>query len=235
MTGMATPISIPTRSHPFPLISNQAALVVIDMQKAFCHPDGFCGCELGADLTAIQALIPRLQTLIRWARTQGIPILFTRESHAPDLSDLSPSKALRYQNAGYPVGAPGKLGRFLIQGEPGTALLDDLHLQAEDWQLDKPAQSIFVGTTLAENLHQHGITHLIITGVTTECCVLASYRHANDLGFFSLLLEDCCAALDPQEHQAAIDVVLAEQGAIGWVTTSEQVISTVRGGNGVTG
>jgi biuret amidohydrolase len=217
-------IQIPTDGHPFPLQLAHTALIVIDMQNAFCHPEGFCGSELGADLTAARSIIPRIQRLITWARQQQLSIVYTRESHLPDLSDLSPSKALRYANAGYPVGGVGKMGKFLIRGELGTELIAELQPTPDELQLDKPAQSIFIGTDLAETLQQREITHLLFTGVTTECCVLGSYRQASDLGFFCLLLSDCCAAMSPIEHQAAIDVILAENGAIGWVTTSERLL-----------
>ena len=66
--------------------------------------------------------------------------------------------------------------------------------------------------------------HLLVTGVTTEYCVLGTYRHVSDLGFYCLLLEDCCAAFSQGEHQAAIDVLLGENGAIGWVTTSDMLL-----------
>jgi biuret amidohydrolase len=217
-------IQVPTDEHPFPLRLAHTALIVIDMQNAFCHPEGFCGGELGADLTDVHAIIPHIQQLIAWARKQQLTIVYTRESHLLDLSDLSPSKALRYTNAGYPVGGLGKMGKFLIRGEPGTELIAELQPTSAELQLDKPAQSIFSGTDLAETLHQRKITHLLFTGVTTECCVLASYRQASDLGFYCLLLSDCCAAMSPIEHQAAIDVVLAENGAIGWVTTSDRLL-----------
>jgi biuret amidohydrolase len=217
------PLQITTLQHPFPLQLEQTALIVVDMQNAFCHPDGFCGYELGADLTAARAIIPQIQKVIAWTRSHGILNVYTRESHAPDLSDVSPSKALRYQNAGYPIGGQGKMGRFLIRGERGTELIAELQITADDLQIDKPAQSIFIGTDLADTLQQRKITHLIFTGVTTECCVLASYRQASDLGFYCLLLADCCAAMSEIEHQAAIDVVLAENGAIGWVTTSDRL------------
>jgi biuret amidohydrolase len=218
-------LQIQTLQHPFPLQLEQTALIVVDMQNAFCHPDGFCGHELGADLTAARVIIPQIQKVIDWTRSHGILNVYTRESHAPDLSDVSPSKALRYQNAGYPIGGQGKMGRFLIRGEHGTELIAELQPTSDDLQIDKPAQSIFVGTDLADTLQQRKITHLIFTGVTTECCVLASYRQASDLGFYCLLLADCCAAMNEIEHQSAIDVLLAENGAIGWVTTSDRLPS----------
>jgi biuret amidohydrolase len=220
-------ITVPTYQHPFPLILNQVALLVIDMQNDFCHPDGFFGSQWHANLSPVRQIIPRIQSLIKWARQHQVPVIYTRESHLPDLSDLAPSKQLRYQNAGCEIGTRGKLGRFLIQGEPGAALIDELSVLAGEQVIDKPAHSAFVATGLEQILRQQKITHLLMTGVTTECCVLGTYRHASDLGFYGLLLADCCAAFDLNEHQAALNVVLAEQGAIGWVTSSDKLLSVV--------
>jgi biuret amidohydrolase len=218
-------IQVPTDRHLFPLQLAHTALIVVDMQNTFCHPQGFFGSELGADLTSIRAIIHRIQELIDWARDQQLMIVYTRESHLPDRSDVTPSKALRYTNAGHPIGGLGQMGKFLIQGELGTELIEELQPTNDELQIDKPAQSIFIGTNLADILQQQQITHLLFVGVTTECCVLASYRQASDLGFYCLLLSDCCAAMSALEHQAAIDVLLAENGAIGWVTTSDRLLA----------
>lgn len=224
MSGFDRSLALAARPHSFPIALNKTALLVIDMQHDFCHPEGFCGHDLGADLSAVSAIVPRIQTVIEWCRRQSILIVYTRESHPADLSDVSPSKQLRYTNAGYPVGTRGNMGRFLVQGEPGTALLNAFSPLDTELQLDKPAQSVFIGTDLEAQLHDRGITHLLLTGVTTQCCVLATYRHASDLGFYCLLLEDCCAAFNPSEHQAAIAVVQSENGAIGWVGTSNTLL-----------
>lgn len=210
--------------HPFAIDLPKTALLVIDMQRDFCHPDGFCGHNLGVDLSSVSAIVPRIQTVIEWCRRHNLLVVYTRESHRANLSDVSPSKQRRYTNAGYPVGTPGNMGRFLVQGEPGTALLDAFTPLETELQLDKPAQSVFIATDLEAQLHDRGITHLLLTGVTTQCCVLATYRHASDLGFYCLMLEDCCAAFDPSEHAAAIAVIQSENGAIGWVTTSATLL-----------
>jgi biuret amidohydrolase len=124
------------------------------------------------------------------------------------------------------VGTSGNRGRFLVRGEAGTEIIPELKPHDADWQLDKPAQSAFVETALEQRLRDRNITHILITGVTTECCVLGTYRQASDLGFYTLLLEDCCAAFELSEHDAAIAVMLAENGAIGWVATSDQLLQT---------
>lgn len=213
-------ITIDTHSHPFNLPLEQTALLVIDMQNDFCHPEGFNGAELNLDLTTIRAIIPPLQNLLDWARQAQIKVIFTRESHAPDLSDLTASKRLRYANAASPIGQMGKMGRFLIRGEKGAEIINELAPLAGEYQLDKPAHSCFVATQLDAQLKKDNITHLLITGVTTECCVLATYRHASDLGYYCLLLEDCCAAFNQQDHDASVHILQAEGGVLGWVSHS---------------
>ncbi len=223
---MGSHLLVQTRQHPLTINLDHTALLVIDLQNDFCHADGFCSNSLGADLSGVRSIIPRIERVIDWARRQGILVIYTRESHKPDLSDAAPCKQLRYENAGYPIGMMGKMGRFLIQGERGCQLIDQLQPLQTELQIDKPAQSAFIGTNLETILRQQDITHLLFTGVTTECCVLGSYRHASDLGFYGLLLEDCCAAYSVQEHQSAIEVLLGENGAIGWVTTSDRLLAT---------
>ena len=212
--------SIDARPHPFDLDVESAALLVIDVQNDFCHPEGFCLGDLGLNGGAARAAIEPIGRLVEWAREQELPIIWTLEAHKPDLSDLSPSKAKRYENAGYPVGSEGKRGRFLVQGEFGAHVVPELSPFAEELILPKPAQSVFIGTTLESHLRERNITHLLLCGLTTQCCVLASYRQANDLGFFALLVEDCCAAFDPSEHVAAVEVVVSEGGAVGWAAHS---------------
>ncbi len=219
-------VVVQTYSHPFELPLNRTALLVIDMQNDFCHPDGFNSSELNLDMTAVRTIIPTVQSLVNWARHVGLKIIFTRESHAPDLSDLSSSKKARYANAGSPIGQTGKMGRFLVRGESGVAIIDELQPVSEKETLDKPAHSCFVNTSLDQSLQAENITHLLIAGVTTQCCVLATYRHASDLGYYCLLLDDCCAAFDPQDHEATVHILQSEGGVLGWVASSTALLKT---------
>jgi nicotinamidase-related amidase len=218
-------VIVNTYAHPFDLPLDQTALLIIDMQNDFCHPEGFNGSELGLDLTVVRLIIAPIQSLLAWARRTGIQVIFTRESHCADLSDLSPSKKTRYANAGSAIGQSGKMGRFLVRGEPGAEIIDDLQPLPTEWQLDKPAHSCFVNTELDQRLRTHHITHLLIAGVTTECCVLATYRHASDLGYYCLLIEDCCAAFDPRDHEATVHILQSEGGVLGWVGHSSQLFA----------
>jgi nicotinamidase-related amidase len=214
---------VKTYTHPFDLPLEHTALLIIDMQNDFCHPDGFNGGELNLDLTSIRAIIPSIQTLLEWSRNLGLTIIFTRESHPPDLSNVTSSKQRRYTNAGSPIGATGKMGRFLVQGEKGVEIIEELCPLPQETQLDKPAHSCFVNTHLDHKLRSQNITHLIITGVTTQCCVLATYRHASDLGYYCLLLDDCCATFNSADHDATIRILQSEGGVLGWVAHSSML------------
>jgi len=219
-------VAIKTYTHSFELPTEKTALLIIDMQNDFCHPNGFNASELNLNLTVIRSIIPSIKTLLNWARQFGLRIIFTRESHAADLSDLTFSKKDRYINAGSPIGQSGKMGRFLVRGEKGTEIIDELQPLPNESQLDKPAHSCFVNTQLDDQLRSQGVTHLLIAGVTTQCCVLATYRHASDLGYYCLLLEDCCAAFDHKDHEATIHILQSEGGVLGWVAHSSMLYQT---------
>lgn len=215
---------VASRPHPFSFSPQETVLLVIDVQNDFCHAEGFCIGDSGMDGRAVRAIIEPLQRVVAWARDNGVEVMWTKEAHRPDLSDLAASKKLRYENAGYPVGALGARGRYLVRGEWGSQVLEEMQARTDEIQLDKPAQSAFPFTDLEEMLRGRSIKYLLLAGVTTQCCVLATYRSASDLGFFALLLEDCCASFDPSEHQAAVKVLVSEGGAVGWVATSDQLM-----------
>jgi nicotinamidase-related amidase len=76
-------------------------------------------------------------------------------------------------------------------------------------------------------LRNKGIRNLILAGVTTDVCVHTTMRNGNDMGYECLLLEDCCAATDPNNHDAAVSMVKKQSGVFGSVTTSDKLIETL--------
>ncbi len=215
--------SIPALPYDYPLPDSldQLALVIIDMQRDFLEPEGF-GDALGNDVTQLQAIVPQLEKLLHTFRSLGLLVIHTQECHQPDLSDCPPSK-LKRGNAKLKIGDTSSMGRILICGEPGNAIIPALAPLANEIVILKPGKGAFYNTPLAAILQKQGITHLLITGVTTEVCVQTTMREANDRGYECLLVEDCTASYFPEFKQATIEMLRAQGGIIGWTATAEQV------------
>lgn len=209
----------------FPFDPATLGLVVIDMQRDFMEPGGF-GATLGNDVSLLRAIIPTTAQLIAGFRAAGLPVIHTRECHKPDLSDLPPAK----RNRGAPslrIGDPGPMGRILIAGEPGAEIIPELAPQPGETVIDKPGKGAFYGTVFGEVLRDKGLKQLVFAGVTTEVCVQTTMREANDRGYDSLLATDATESYFPQFKQAAIDMIVAQGGIVGWATPTARILEAL--------
>jgi len=209
-------IEIPASPFPFALDPDHTALVVIDMQRDFVEPGGF-GETLGNDLTPVAAIVPTVANLISLFREKKWPILHTRESHQPDLSDCPPAKRLRGKPS-LRIGDEGPMGRILIRGEKGAGIIDACAPGAGEFVVDKPGKGMFYATDVADILKDNEITHLVFSGVTTEVCVQTSMREANDRGYECLLIEDATASYFPEFKASAMEMIRAQGAIVGWTT-----------------
>jgi nicotinamidase-related amidase len=204
---------------------DRTALIVIDMQRDFLEPGGF-GAALGNDISRLQAIVPDTRRLIEGCRRASVPVIHTRECHAPDLSDCPQAKRLR----GAPsmrIGDPGPMGRILIRGEPGAEIVPDLFPLPGETVIDKPGKGAFHATSLSAKLADLGTTHLLFAGVTTEVCVQTTMREANDRGFDSLLVEDATESYFPEFKASTLAMIRAQGGIVGWTSTVSRVLEAL--------
>ena len=196
------------------------------MQRDFCARGGYAD-TAGLDISLLRAIIPNVKSLLDAFRAEGLPVIFTREGHLPDLSDCTAAKLERSKRAGAPIGSVGPLGRLLIRGEYGQDMVDELAPVVGERVIDKPGYSAFPHTELQDVLSQKNIQQLIITGVTTEVCVHSTLRDAVDRGYRCMTISDACASPYPNLHQAALEMIGVEGGIFGVVADTATVVAAL--------
>ena len=215
-------ITVEAEPYEFTCAPESTALLVIDMQRDFLDRGGF-GEMLGNDVAGLRRAVAPTRRVLDAFRAAGLPVIHTREGHRPDLADCPPSKRARGRLS-VGIGDPGPMGRILVRGEPGHDIVEELTPAPGEPVIDKPGKGAFYATDLDRTLKRLGVQSLVVTGVTTEVCVHTTVREANDRGYECLVLADCVASYFPALHAAALEMVKAQGGIFGWVSTSERLL-----------
>lgn len=204
----------------------RTALVIIDMQRDFVEPGGF-GESLGNDVSLLRSAIAPTKKLLELAREKGMFVIHTREGHAPHLADLPPTKKER-GNPTACIGDEGPMGRILVRGENGHDIIPELYPVEGEAIIDKPGKGAFWATDLHLLLKNRDITTLIVCGVTTEVCVHTTVREANDRGYECAVVADATGSYFPEFQRVGLDMIKAQGGIFGWVTSSDDVVEALR-------
>jgi ureidoacrylate peracid hydrolase len=172
----------------------RTALLTIDLQNDFLHPQGAYG-RAGQSAAAIAALPARIAPLRDALRRAGglyISAQFTLVP-GPDGPLISPHlQALRpFLGAG--DFAPGSFGHALVDA-----------LQPADFTVEKVAYSAFWQTRLDFLLRKMGVETLIVGGIVTNGGVASTIRDAHLRDLHTILLTDGCAAFREDVHAATL-------------------------------
>lgn len=153
---------------------SRTAVLVIDMQRQFTEPTG---------VFPVPQVEPVLQAIVDFvdeARSAGATVVWVEQSVRPQVGLGRAS--LRY-------------GRPDAHQGPGIELDPRLVVQPEDLRLTKWRQSAFFATDLDMSLRRLGVTRVMICGITTNVCVLATTKDASERDYETLVLGDLTASL----------------------------------------
>lgn len=172
-----------------------SALLLVDLQNDFLHPDGAYG-RAGQGDPAIAALPQRILPLLQAARAARVPVISTHFTLVPGMGGepiiSEHLKALR------PFLARGDF----VPGAWGHGLVDEFG--ASDFQIEKVAYSAFHATRLAWVLRKLSVDQLIVCGIVTNGGVASTVRDGHVREFNMVVVEDGCAAFGKQVHETAI-------------------------------
>jgi ureidoacrylate peracid hydrolase len=215
--------------------TDKTALIVVDMQNAYLHPDGSfarlwpdannqevraidpvndpIGAGRQFDLGLLRRAIPGTKRLIEGARFAGVPVIFLRYVYRADYKDggvliheINPALAT--------VG-------YVVDGSWDAEILEELKPDPRDFVVEKSRYSGFHATRLETVLRSLGTESLVICGVTTHFCVECTARDAHMRDYRVVIASDATDEVNEIWKQTA----LASFGyGFGWVATVDEVV-----------
>lgn len=223
------PVTLETETKTLRLDLAKAAMLVIDMQNDFCHPDGWLA-HIGVDVTPARTPINPLKNLLPKLRSHAVPIIWINWGNRPDLLNISAASRHVYNPTGDGVGLGDPLPKngapVLMAGSWAAAVVEELAPKPEDICVDKYRMSGFWDTPLDSILRNLGRSTLFFGGVNADQCVMATLQDANFLGYDCILVKDCTATTSPEYcWQATLYNV---KQCFGFVSDSQAMLEAIK-------
>ena len=198
--------------HPFEsLCSTSTALIVVDMQNAFCRPGSVL------EIPYAREIVPNINRLATHLRDAGglvawVQMTIPSAEHWPVfLGDLVP----------FPV-ADDMLREFQ-PGSEGHRLVPELDVFPDDLLITKDRFSAFLpsASALSDTLREKGIDTVIIVGTLTNVCCESSARDAAMQDYKVVMVSDANACRSDSEHTATLSSIIQ---FFGDVRTTQEVL-----------
>ncbi|NWG03910.1 MAG: cysteine hydrolase [Syntrophaceae bacterium] len=160
------------------------AIIVVDMLK-----DNLKESSRNPYYEEGKAIIPNLQRLLAAGRDGGFPIVFACDSF------LEGDFIFK-----------GRMKIHSLRGTQGAEVVDDLKPEPTDIILPKRRFSAFFKTDLDQTLRMLGVDTIVVTGMTTEVCVLMTALDGLCNDFSVILIDNCIASRKKEFHQACLNL-----------------------------
>ena len=173
-----------------------AWLVVIDPQRIFASPDSQGGSPMFPGI---------VEPVRRLAAAAGERTVVTRWVPAPDPRGSWAAYMEAWPFADVPDGDP------LLAVVPEMEGVGREVVSVPTFGKWGPALEAITGP----------VPHLVLAGVSTDCCVVSTALAAADAGATLTVVTDACAGSTPENHRAALDVMALYPPQITLATTAE--------------
>jgi ureidoacrylate peracid hydrolase len=222
-------VVIPARPELVKLDISRTALIVVDMQNAFCKRGGLFDYLGKLDETKVKHVIDRAKKVIEACRHKGIKVIYLRMGYRPDLSDAGGQESPNYYKELGLVSMRRHQelnGKFLIIDTRDWEIINELKPKPGDIVVDKHRYSGFVNTELDTILGTYNIKYLLFIGLATNVCVESTLRDAYFHEYFPVMISDGCGNIGPEFTQEATIWNVSE--VFGWVTTYHDLVKALK-------
>jgi nicotinamidase-related amidase len=168
--------------------SESTAVVVVDMQNGFCHPDG----SLYAPPSG--AVVDDVATFLDRAREAGARVVYTRDVHPPEQFDDT-----HYYDEF------DRWGEHVTEGSWEAEIVEELTPEAGDHVVQKHTYDAFHRTELEGWLNARGIDDLLVCGTLANVCVLHTAGSAGLRDFRPILVADALGYIEEGHRDYAVD------------------------------
>ncbi len=190
---------------------SQLALVVVDMQNAYCHEQGSLAMQ-GFDVSACRKVVAKVKRVLETFREEALPVIFLYLAFEKDYRD---GGAMAHE-----IWPFFKEKRGLLDGTWDASIVDELKPLADEVVIRKTRYSGFSGTNLDYRLRFMGADTLVVCGVTTNICVESTVRDAFHLGYRVVVIADGTAEIDEERFRFSLKTM---EYAFGKVITTDHL------------
>jgi nicotinamidase-related amidase len=188
-----------------------AALIVIDMQNDFCHPDGVMA-RAQEGLQHNASIVPAIAGLLAAARAAGVIVVHVQAQYG--VASGSPASLFR-------KGRDGIAQEICLPGSWGAAQIDALPVRAGEAVVVKHRLSAFRDTGLELLLRSNGIRTIVVVGTATQACVESTVRDAALRDYYVVVPRDAVAARDRMRAMHDASLLVMEEYFATLASTSE--------------
>jgi ureidoacrylate peracid hydrolase len=206
---------------------DRSALIIVDMQNDFVHPEGGFAHrarenpEAKIDLPFLMGTVPSVGRLAESFRRAGRPVIYIAHVLKPDYSDAQ----FPYWRA--TRGSLSGNRTFIAEGTWGAQIIDDLKPLPGEHLVVKKGFGGFSNTPLDTILRNLGVTTCVVCGVTTCVCVSTTIRGGVEHNYRMILVSDAVAEVHRDTHEAELKTMARVFAEV--KTTSEVVAMLERG------
>jgi ureidoacrylate peracid hydrolase len=209
------------RPEPISVMPEETALIVVDMQNAYCSKGGYIDL-VGFDVSSAPPVIEECARVIAACRAAGIPVIYLQNGFSPDQREAPPTAAVWHKSNALKFMRMNQAyaGKLITYGTWDHEILPELAPEPSDIVVPKSRYSGFAGTGLEQILQARRVRTLIVIGVATNVCVESTIRDAYHREFFPVMVADATMAAGTGA-QAATEFNVAQ--FFGWVTSGAEL------------